>query len=180
MTPAPVAAPIPWHDRAVAMNSRRLNEGESVVFSTRTHVKALFLPALVLLVALGLAGYLTAITDSWALHWVIWIVAIVVLLVFTVWPFLVWLSATYTVTNRRLTTHRGVINRTGHDIPLSRISDVTYEKSLTDRIFGCGTLRVSDASDQGAIELPDVPRVEQLQLLLSDQLFHGSRGDVGD
>lgn len=161
----------------MAINPKRLNEGEEVVFSTRTHVKVLFVPALVLLVTAALAGFLTSQTDNTVLLWVIWGVAAVVFCVFCLWPFLEWLTATYTVTNRRLTTHRGVINRTGHDIPLSRISDVTYEKGLTDRLLGCGTLRVSDASDQGAVELPDVPRVEQLQLLLSDQLFHGSRRD---
>lgn len=166
----------------MAISPKKLNEGESVVFHTRTHVKALILPAFVLLVTVALAGYLSSLPDDDRGLWltIIWVVAGGVLLVFSVWPFLVWLTATYTVTNRRLTTHRGVINRTGHDIPLTRISDVTYDKGLIDRLLGCGTLRVSDASDQGAVELPDVPQVEKLQLLLSDQLFHGSRGDVGD
>jgi uncharacterized membrane protein YdbT with pleckstrin-like domain len=157
----------------VATKRKRLGEGEEIVFSTRTHVKVLVVPALVLLLAALLAGFLTSLTDDTTLLWVIWIAAAALVLAFSVWPFLEWLTASYTVTNRRLTTHRGVINRTGHDIPLSRISDVTYEKGLTDRMLGCGTLRVSDASDQGAIELPDVPRVEELQLLLSEQLYAG-------
>ncbi|HET7683136.1 MAG TPA: PH domain-containing protein [Marmoricola sp.] len=157
----------------MATKRKRLGEGEEIVFSTRTHVKVLVVPALVLLLAALLAGFLTSLTDDTTLLWVIWIAAAALVLAFSVWPFLEWLTATYTVTNRRLTTHRGVINRTGHDIPLSRISDVTYEKGLTDRMLGCGTLRVSDASDQGAIELPDVPRVEELQLLLSEQLYAG-------
>lgn len=161
----------------MAINQKRLGEGEEIVFSTRTHVKVLIVPAIVLLLTAAVAGFLTSVTDNTVLRWVIWVVAALVLLVFCVWPFLEWLSATYTVTNRRLTTHRGVINRTGHDIPLSRISDVTYEKGLTDRVLGCGTLRISDASDQGAVELPDVPRVEQLQLLLSEQLFQGGARD---
>lgn len=163
----------------MAIKHKHLNEGERIIFSTRTHVKELVLPVIVLLVTVALAGFLTSTTDRTWLLWVIWLVALAVVAVFSVWPFLVWLTATYTVTNRRLTTHRGVINRTGHDIPLSRISDVTYEKGLVDRIFGCGTLRISDASDHGAVELPDVPRVEKLQLLLSNELFHESKGDDG-
>jgi uncharacterized membrane protein YdbT with pleckstrin-like domain len=161
----------------VAINQKRLGEGEEVVFSSRTHVKVLFVPVVVLLLTAAVAGFLTSLTDDRVLLWVIWIVAAALVLVFCVWPFLEWLAATYTVTNRRLTTHRGVINRTGHDIPLSRISDVTYEKGLTDRMLGCSTLRVSDASDQGAIELPDVPKVEQLQLLLAEQLYQGGARD---
>jgi uncharacterized membrane protein YdbT with pleckstrin-like domain len=165
----------------VAINPKLLNEGEHVVWSTRTHAKALLLPALVLIVAAGVGGYLSSLPDDHKKVWLslIWIVVLVVVLVYSVWPFLTWLTATYTVTNRRLTTHKGVISRTGHDIPLSRISDVSYEKGLLDRILGCGTLVVSDASEQGRVQLPDVPHVEQRQLALSDLLFQGAKNDDG-
>ena len=165
----------------MAIDPKLLNEGEHVVFSTRTHLKALLLPALVLIVTAGAAGYLSSLPGDHRSLWltVIWVVAGVILLVYSVWPFLVWLTATYTVTNRRLTTHKGVITRTGHDIPLTRISDVSYEKGLTDRILGCGTLIVSDASEKGQVALPDVPRVEKLQLLLSDLIYQGAKSDDG-
>jgi uncharacterized membrane protein YdbT with pleckstrin-like domain len=160
----------------VSINPKLLNEGESVVWSTRTHVKALLAPALVLIVAAGVGGYLSSLPDSHRTTWliVIWVVAGALILVYSVWPFLNWFTTTYTVTNRRLTTHSGVISRTGHDIPLARISDVSYEKGLLDRLLGCGTLVVSDASEQGRVALADVPKVEKLQLKLSDLLFHGA------
>jgi len=161
----------------VAINKKLLNDGEAIVFSTRTHVKALVVPALVLILVAGAAGYGLGQVDNKVVRSLIAAVALVVLLVYTVWPFLTWLTATYTVTNRRLTTHAGVISRTGHDIPLSRISDVSYEKGLLDRILGCGTLIVSDASEQGRVSLPDVPHVEQRQLQLSDLLFQGAPHD---
>ncbi len=47
---------------------------------------------------------------------------------------------------------------------MNRISDISYEKSLIDRMFGCGTLIVSDASEQGRVPLKDIPQVEQVQL----------------
>jgi membrane protein YdbS with pleckstrin-like domain len=164
----------------VSINPKLLNEGEHVVWTTRTHVKALFVPALVLIVVAGVGGYLSSLPDDHRKVWltIIWVVAGAVIAVYSLWPFLNWLTTTYTVTNRRLTTHAGVISRTGHDIPLARISDVSYEKGLLDRILGCGTLGVSDASKQGRVELHDVPRVEKLQLQLSDLLFHRDRQDV--
>jgi uncharacterized membrane protein YdbT with pleckstrin-like domain len=164
----------------VSINPKLLNEGEHVVWSTRTHVKALLVPALVLIVTAGIGGYLSSLPDSHRKVWLIliWVVAGVVIAVYALWPFLNWFTTTYTVTNRRLTTHTGVISRKGHDIPLARISDVSYEKGLLDRMLGCGTLVVSDASEQGRVELHDVPRVEKLQLQLSDLLFHGDRQDV--
>jgi len=165
----------------VAINPKLLNEGEHVVWTTRTHVKALFVPAIVLIVVAGIGGYLSSLPDDNQNVWfpLIWIIAGVVVVIYSLWPFLKWLTATYTVTNRRLTTHSGVITRTGHDIPLSRISDVSYEKGLLDRILGCGTLVVSDASEQGRVQLPDVPQVEKRQLALSDLLFQGSKHDDG-
>ena len=163
----------------MAINPKLLNDGERVVWSTRTHVKALFVPALVLIVTAGVGGYLSSLPDDNRKIWliVIWVIAGGLIAVYSLWPFLVWFTTTYTVTDRRLTTHKGVITRTGHDIPLARISDVSYEKGLTDRILGCGTLVITDASEQGRVELHDVPRVQKLQLQLSDLLFHGVRDD---
>ena len=162
----------------VAISGRLLNEGESVVFSTRTHAKALALPVLILVVVVALAGWITALTDGLWVK-VAWVVAAVLVVVFVAWPFLNWLASTYTVTTRRLITRHGVFTRTGHDIPLNRISDVSYERGIVDRMLGCGTLVVSDASEVGRVELPDVPRVEQLQLKISDLLYqlHKSTDD---
>jgi membrane protein YdbS with pleckstrin-like domain len=167
----------------VAINPRLLNEGEHVVWSTRTHVKALLAPALVLIVGAGVGGYLSSLPDDHRNVWltIIWVVVGLVVAVYSLWPFLEWLTTTYTVTNRRLTTHAGVISRTGHDIPLARISDVSYEKGLLDRMLGCGTLVVSDASEQGRVELEDVPKVEEVQLQVAEELHRlsGHRSDDG-
>jgi uncharacterized membrane protein YdbT with pleckstrin-like domain len=162
----------------VAISPRLLNEGEHIVLSTRTHVKALILPAAVLIVVAGLSGYLSSLPSGdqagvWRV--VIWVVTAGILLWFCVVPFLNWLLTTYTFTNRRLITRTGIITRRGHDIPMNRISDISYEKDLVDRFFRCGTLVVSDASELGRVELRDIPRVEQAQLRVSDELFRGGR-----
>lgn len=155
----------------MAISRKLLNEGENVVVSTRTHPKALILPFLVLLALAGLAGYLTSVTDSDVAHIITWVVAGLLLVAFTVRPFLNWLTSTYTVTTRRLITRHGIFTRKGHDIPLNRISDVSYERGVVDRMLGCGTLVISDASDRGRVQLPDVPHVEQTQLKLSGLLY---------
>jgi uncharacterized membrane protein YdbT with pleckstrin-like domain len=167
----------------VAISPRLLNEGEHVVLSTRTHVKVLILPAVALILVAALAGYLSSLPSgdqagTW--RWVIWVVTALVFAWFCVKPFLDWLLTTYTFTNRRLITRTGILTRRGHDIPMNRISDIEYEKGLVDRIFGCGTLVVSDASETGRVELHDIPHVEAAQLRVSDQLFHGAhRSDDG-
>ena len=70
--------------------------------------------------------------------------------------------------------------RKGRDIPLHRINDVSYERGVLDRMLGCGTLVISDASEQGRSVLPDVPHVERLQLLITDLLFGKHDGSDDD
>ncbi len=145
----------------MVVSRRILNEGEHIILSTRTHVKVLLLPAVVLIIVAGLAGYLSSLPSgdqAAAWRWVTWGIAAVLIGWFTVAPFLRWLLTTYTFTSRRLITRTGVFTRRGHDIPLNRISDISYEKSLIDRFFGCGTLVVSDASELGRVELRDIPQ----------------------
>lgn len=162
----------------MAISSKLLNQDEFVVVSIRTHVKALLLPALILIVVAGAAGFLSTLPSGDVrpvLQWIIWGATLLLVLWLVVRPFLVWLTTTYTVTNRRLITRHGILTRRGHDIPLIRISDVAYEHGLVDRMLGCGTLVISDASEQGRVKLHDIPQVEQVHLKISDQL-HGGGG----
>jgi uncharacterized membrane protein YdbT with pleckstrin-like domain len=156
----------------VAISKNLLNEGESVVVSTRTHPKALLLPILALVVLLAVGVFVQKVVDEGVVTKIVWAVVAVGILWFVVRPVLVWLTATYTVTTRRLITRHGVVTRKGHDIPLTRVSDVAYERDLIDRLLGCGTLVISDASTHGQVALPDIPHIEEthrrLQELLHD------------
>ncbi len=164
----------------MAISPKLLGEGEQVIVSTRTHWKALVVPVLIFILTCGLAGFLLAVLPSGNAHdvllWIVLGVAALVILWFTLRPLLVWLTASYTVTNRRLINRSGVFTRSGRDIPLHRINDVSYERDPLDRVLGCGTLVISDASEQGRSVLPDVPHVEKLQLVITDLLF----GDPDD
>ena len=156
----------------MAISQNLLNDGESVVISTRTHPKALLVPvlALVLLLAVGVAAQ--TVIDQHVVTLVVWALVAIGVVWWVLRPLLIWASASYTFTDRRLITRTGVLTRHGHDIPLSRISDVASELGLVDRMLGCGTLIISDASTRGSVRLPDIPHVEdtqrRLNLLLSD------------
>lgn len=154
-------------------SEKHLSDDEQVIYHLHTHVKALIVPVLVLLVlAAGVGFGLGALPDGELVgtvgRWAIVIVGIVVLGVWVIWPFLTWLTTTYTITSERLVTRRGIVTRSGRDIPLRVINDVAYEMQLNDRILRCGTLVVSAASEQGQVRLDDVPRVQQVQLRLSE------------
>ncbi|NED95188.1 PH domain-containing protein [Phytoactinopolyspora alkaliphila] len=155
---------------------KHLSEGEFVEYHLRTHAKALIVPVAVLLVAGAAAGFGLGIlpdeqsTGTTVGRWAIIIGAVLVVLIWSLWPFLTWLTTTFTVTNYRLITRSGIISRTGRNIPLSRINDAAFEQGLLDRILRCGTLIVSAASEEGQIKLHDVPRVHAVQLRLSEMV----------
>lgn len=160
------------------MTIKSLGEGERVVLHLRAHPKALVLPVLCLVVALAI-GVLAQVWLPQVVAWVVWVLVAVTVLWFVVRPFLEWLVATYTFTNRRLITRRGILTRRGHDIPLTRVSDVESEVDLIDRLFGCGTLVISDASTNGSVRLHDIPRIEETQRVLSE-LLHGPSAERND
>ena len=159
----------------MAISKNLLNEGEQVVFDVRTHWKALILPFLALILLLAVSVFVDRAIDNGTVSGGVWIIVLGLILWLSVWPFLNWLVAGYAVTNRRLITRSGVITRRGHDIPLTRVSDVAYEKDLIDRLLGCGTLVISDASTHGSVRLHDIPQVESVQRTLLDLL-----GDLHD
>jgi len=149
-------------------------DGEQTIETTRTHVKKLFLPFLVLLVVCVAAGFLVAqIGDKGdnKVGWVIVAIAVVLVLWGSVLPFLGWYLWTYTLTNKRIVEQKGILTRTGRVIPLSRINDVAFEKNLNDRILGCGTLIIHDASEQAGLELDDIPHVEAFHRTVTNLVF---------
>lgn len=168
----------------MAVNSKLLNEGEHVVVSTRSHPKALLLPLLVLVVVLGVAVLLQSLGSGSAaeiMHIVVWVLAAVAILWFVVRPGIAWATTTYTFTNRRFMKRSGLIAKEGRTIPLNRISGVDFEIGLIDRVFGCGTLVVTDASEHGSVLLDDIPHVEEVQRTVSAELDRqaGHRADDG-
>ena len=157
----------------MAISSKLLNEGEHVVVSTRTHPKVLILPILFFLALLALGVFLSNLGDGSAahvMHLVVWVVVALAVLWLTVRPLVAWATTTYTFTNRRFLKRSGFVSKEGRTIPLNRISGVDFEMSVIDRMFGCGTLVVSDASTDGRVELEDIPKVEQVQLKVAEEL----------
>ncbi|ABL82993.1 MULTISPECIES: PH domain-containing protein [unclassified Nocardioides] len=165
----------------MAISHKLLNEGETVVVDTRTHVKALIVPLLVLVVLLAIGTFVQVQWDQ-TLAYVVWAVVAVGIIWYVLRPAIIWATASYTFTNRRLITRSGVLVRRGHDMPLARISDIAYEFGLIDRMLGCGTLIISDASEHGQIRLHDIPRVEETQRKVNamlQSLNHPSAGHDG-
>lgn len=147
-------------------------DGEQTVATTRTHVKVLFIPFLILLVVCLAGGFLARqVSDKGASMWVVIAIAAVLIIWGSVLPWVRWFTWTYTLTNKRIVEQKGILTRTGRVIPLSRINDVAFEKNLNDRILGCGTLIVHDASEQAGLQLKDIPHIEAFHRTVSNLVF---------
>jgi uncharacterized membrane protein YdbT with pleckstrin-like domain len=169
----------------VAFPAKLLNEGEHVVLSTRTHVKVLLGAVLRLLVTAFVAALLLTLLSRYVdsdsprrwLQLVVVVLAVLLFLWMVLRPFVRWYSTTYTFTNRRFIERSGFIARQGRTIPLNRISGVDYDQGVIDRLFGCGTLVVSDASETGTVPLRDIPHVERVQQVVAEELHRITTGD---
>lgn len=169
----------------MAISPKLLNPGERLIFSAREHPKALFgsIFALVFFLGVGVAAQVLVEGDEVAV-WttrVVWILCVLAILWWSVRPALAWLTTVHGVTNRRIITRWGILTRRGHDIPLARVSDISIEIHLLDRLFGCGTLLIDDASANDDVRLKDIPRVEEAQRQINELLHrvHSGRADEG-
>lgn len=155
----------------MGLPASQLGPGERVVIATREHWKHLLGAGVVCVLAIvGLALVLAVSPDEGFFQWlrtVGWLGFVVVVLIFGVWPWLGWITRSYTLTDERLATRAGVITRKGRDIPLERINDVAFEQGLIDRMVQAGTLKVSAASEEGIVVLKDIPEVHQFVLTMN-------------
>jgi uncharacterized membrane protein YdbT with pleckstrin-like domain len=146
---------------------RLLAEDEDIVLDLHPHWKQLFIPLLLIPVVCGTASYIAFILpdDSvrTALRWTIAILAVLILFRFSLWPYLKWQTTHYVLTTRRVVIRRGVFARSGRDIPLTRVNDVSFQHTLFERILRCGTLTIESAGEHGQVVLPEVPQVEWVQ-----------------
>ena len=148
-----------------------LSDGETIVFEMRPHWRALLVPGLVLLgVIVGMIllwdwfggwfdgdGFLSGISQT-----ALVLIAIFHAAVFVVRPFLYWVTTQYVFTTRRVIVRSGLISRSGIDMPLMKVNNVSFDVSVMGRLLNYGTLSISSASDE-ALVIDGVPDVEFVQ-----------------
>lgn len=146
-----------------------LSEGERVVIHKHPHWKMLLVPYIALVLTLGVGIWLAVLAQDLSWSSAALIAIGVVALALIVWLFFIplvrWRTTHFIVTTDRVMAREGVVNRTGIDIPLSRINSVRFEHGLIDRIVGCGTLIIESASDE-PLEFDDIPQVELVHSML--------------
>jgi len=147
-----------------------LTEGEVFVLQLHPHWKTLLRPFFILIVtlaaALALLILLPAGADPPIVRIIIGAIALLLSIVFFAVPIARWRTTSYELTTRRLRLRSGIVSRSGRDFPLIRISDVSFQHGLIDRILGCGKLIVESAGEHGQLVLNEIPHVQRVQSTL--------------
>ncbi len=147
-----------------------LTDGEEVVAALHPHALTVFWPVVRLLLVIGAASFgmatIPAGSDQGALRLVLLGVAVLLVLVTVVRPLLRWRTTHYVITTHRLLYRTGVLARSGRDIALSRITDVSFSQTLGERVIRSGTLRITSAGE-GAAVLHRVPGSERVLTLIN-------------
>ncbi len=158
-----------------------LSRGEEVALDLHPHWRALVVPLGLVPVVVGVGTFLAVVVPSWSIQgWVrlaILVVALLLLAWFSLRPFLRWVSTHYVVTTNRIVLREGVLARSGRDVPLNRVNDVTFSHSVGERLFRSGTLVVESAGERGQVVLRDVPRVESVQRTVYDLVQEAEERD---
>lgn len=135
----------------------QLQQGEEILWQSRTHAVLLTLRLLAgLLVAavMGFSTYLGANNGHGAGQRAItWGVAVGIVVFAGAFAFfyLRWRSLAYFVTNFRLIRSEGIVGKKVTTLGLDRVQDVTYTLSIPGRLLKFGTLVVESAGATGRL-----------------------------
>lgn len=81
-----------------------------------------------------------------------------------------WATTNIVLTNERLILRAGVLSKAGREIPLERVNDISFHQRLFERLIGAGDLVVESAGERGQETLRMVPKPEELQREIYQQM----------
>jgi uncharacterized membrane protein YdbT with pleckstrin-like domain len=155
---------MPYPDKLLA-------DDEEVVRHLHPHWLTVFWPVVRFLLVVGVASFAAAAVPAGQqqglFRLLVVALAVVLLLATVLVPVLRWRTTHYVITTHRLLFREGILARSGRDIGLSRITDVSYTQSLWERIVNSGTLTIESAGDSGATVLQRIPDSDGVQQLLA-------------
>ncbi|HLW74748.1 MAG TPA: PH domain-containing protein [Gammaproteobacteria bacterium] len=145
---------------------------ERRVITVRFHPAVLIRPVAEALGGLALAGLISTIVhlDSTVLLvvWLLWLI-LVIRLLFKIYA---WLEDYFVVTSARLLLATGVFKKTVNMMPLTKVTDLRFERSPTGRLLGFGTFIVESAGQEQALHKVDhLPYPEQLYIEVCGLIF---------
>ena len=142
-----------------------LSSGEKIVRAFRPHWKSLIIPgAWTVLVVVGLA--LTPRLPSGPPRDATYVILGLGWIMVAIVPTVRWWFTQFVLTNERLILRKGVIARSGVEIPLEVINDVIFSQTVFERVLGFGDLIIESAGEMGQSRFSNIPRPDEFQAVL--------------
>lgn len=152
---------------------RYLLPGERPVAVIRHHGIVLAKPALTALGATLLAGWLdVSVRDaqSGVLTWV-WLAWLAVL-GWSAWQWIEWRNTRIVATDKRIVLFEGWLNHKVSMMPLKKVTDMAYERSIPGRLLGYGTFILESAGqDQALSRIDFVPHPDENYRAITAEIF---------
>lgn len=173
-----VAAPA----KTVADVDRYLLPYERQVIVLRRHPAVLIGPIMLTLAWPVVAGVLTATIlhgnePLVAAVWIAWLA----LFARMIWKALEWARTFFAITSQRFVLVSGVLIRTVDMLPLSKVTDMTLQRSSTGRLLGFGEFIVESAGQDQALRMVDhIPYPDQVYLEVCGLIFRSPEPDERD
>lgn len=163
----------------VAVNKYLLPR-EVQVATVRQHSAVLIGPTALTLGGLLVAGILSATYLHGLISEILWI-AWGLQFLWLVWKTVNWSVNYFVVTSERLLLATGFLTRKVSMMPLTKVTDMRFQRSLSGRLLGYGEFIVESAGlDQALRTVRFIPYPEQLYLLICGMLFPSSADDEDD
>ncbi len=168
-----------------------LAKDEKVIRHLHPHWFTVVVPTIVGIILVVVGVVVALVTPEGGVgttvQWVVILGGVVLAVLFVVGPYVRWRSTHYVITSHRVMVRRGVLSKTGKDITLSKITDVSFRQTLFDRIIRAGSLHIESAGDSPDENLYSVPNSDEVQQLLNHLIDEDDlrrrrygRGDPGD
>jgi membrane protein YdbS with pleckstrin-like domain len=141
---------------------RLLTDDEEVLTFFRPHWRVLLRPLVWAMVLAAVAGVAWAALDA-PLDVVVVTGVVAVWLLLSGRDVVRWWFTTYVLTTERIIVRRGMIARSGNEIPLENVVNVLFSQGVVQRLLGYGTLVIESAGSQGQSQLTDIPDPQGMQ-----------------
>ena len=161
---------------------RYLVPSEIIIFQKRLHWLALWKPIFATVGGLFLLIYLDGkVSDDVpyvrGVLGLLWILAVGWLVVAAI----LWYREWFFGTDRRLMLTMGIITRKVAMMPLAKVTDMSYERTVGGRLFGYGTFVLESAGqDQALSTIKFIPEPDILYRRINEVLFSSTVRRAGD
>jgi membrane protein YdbS with pleckstrin-like domain len=154
----------------VGFPRRLLADHEELILDMRPHWIALAAPVAVAVLVLLAEMLLFANFDPPAVvAWLALAVGAVLLLAFSIRPFLAWITSHFVVTSDRVIHRSGWLAKRSMEMPLERINDVRFQQSVLERVVGAGDLVIESGGEYGQNLFSDIRHPEDVQKLIYEK-----------